>query len=116
MTRPYNLERLHIGELLDLLAAYTKMQSQCFHVLCRRGVSEKELTHVMETAVEDALDSLDDPNEGERSAYGWLKFIVGESLDPVHPDDYSAELARLKRYLVTASLVCVEAGDLDDDE
>lgn len=116
MTRPYNLERLHIGELFDLLAAYTKMQSQCFHVLCRRGVSEKELTHVMESVVEDALDSLDDPHEGERSAYAWLKFIVDQSLDPVHPDDDAAELARLKRYLVTASLVCAEAGDLDDDE
>lgn len=115
MTQPYNLERLNIGELFDLLAAYTKLQSQCFHVLCRRGVSEKELTRVMEAAVEDALDSLDDPHEGERSAYGWLKFIVGQSLDPVHPDNDSAELARLKRYLVTASLVCTEGGDLPDD-
>lgn len=115
MTRPYNLERLHIGELFDLLAAYTKLQSQCFHVLCRRGVSEKELTRIMETSVEDTLDSLNDPYKSERSAYSFLKYIAAQALDPVYPDDDSAELTRLKRYLIVGSMACVEAGDLDDD-
>lgn len=115
MTTADRLDNLHTGELLDLLGAYTKLQSQCFHLLCRRGVSEKELTRVMEAAVENALDSLDDPDKSERSAYSWLQFIVGQSFDPVYSNDDAAELNRLKRYLLTASLVCVEAGDLDDD-
>lgn len=102
-------------ELSELLAAYTKLQSQCFHVLSRRGVSEKELTRIMENAADHALDWLDDPNKSERSAYSWLRFIVGESLDPVYSNDAAAELNRLKRYLLTASLVCTEAGDLPDD-
>lgn len=116
MKPAYNPKDLLTGEFLKLLAAYTKLQSQCFHTLCRRGVSEKELTRIMETAVDDALDSLDDPHKSERSAYIWLKYINEQALDPVYPDDDSAELTRLKRYLMAAAMVCVESGDLDDDE
>lgn len=102
-------------ELSELLAAYTNLQSQCFHVLSRRGVSEKELTRIMEDAADHALDWLDDPNKSERSAYSWLRFIVEESFDPVYSNDDTAELNRIKRYLLTASMVCTEAGDLPDD-
>jgi len=45
----------------------------------------------------------------------WIRFIVGESFQPVFADP-AEELERLKRYLITASLVAAESGALDDEQ
>jgi len=45
----------------------------------------------------------------------WIRFIVSESFQPVFADP-AEELERLKRYLITASLVAAESGALDDEQ
>lgn len=107
-----SISDLETTELLTRLSAYTNLQTQVFHLLCRRGVSEKVTTALMEDAAELALDELESSEES--SAFEWMKFLVREAFTPV-TDEPEKELARLQRYLLTASMVCTEAGDLPDD-
>jgi len=80
--------------------------------LTERGAHVEDLYDNTRAAFESGRDPRGE--EDETSAVDWLRFIVNESFHPVF-EDPEEELERIQRYLVTASLICTEAGDLPDD-
>lgn len=113
MTKPArHLSDLTTVELIDRLCAYMRLEGQCLGALEARGANVKELYDNTRAAFDDGRNC--SRGEDETSAVDWLRFIVNESFHPVF-EDPEEELERIQRYLVTASLICTEAGDLPDD-
>ena len=112
MTPARHLSDLSTVELIDRLFAYMKLEGQCLGALESRGAYAKELYDNARAAFDDGRNC--SRGEDETAAVDWLRFIVNESFYPVF-EDPEEELERIQRYLVTASLICTEAGDLPDD-
>ena len=113
MTKPArHLSDLDTTELVRRLCAYMKLEGQCMRALTDRGAHVKDLYDNTRAAFESGRDPRGEENE--TAAMDWIRFILNESFHPVF-EDPEEELERIQRYLVTASLICTEAGDLPDD-
>lgn len=113
MTKPArHLSDLDTTELVRRLCAYMKLEGQCMRALTDRGAHVKDLYDNTRAAFESGRDPRGE--EDETAAMDWIRFILNESFHPVF-EDPEEELERIQRYLVTASLICTEAGDLPDD-
>lgn len=107
-----HLSDLSTVDLVNRLCSYMKLEGQCMRALTDRGAHVKDLYDNTRAAFEEGRDPRGE--EDETAAVDWLRFIVNESFHPVF-EDPEEELERIQRYLVTASLICTEAGDLPDD-
>lgn len=107
------LRTLDNSELEARLKAYSGMQAQIFRVLCERQAADSA-SQAIEDGAAKGIETMDDPDMSERSAKDWIEWITREAFTPEHQDP-AVEIARLKRYVLTASLTCAEAGDLPED-
>lgn len=108
------INELDTEEIITRLIAYSQLQGQCVRELHRRGIPYTEFTSQEVDAYMAGVDPSGSDETEFTAAADWLKFIVRESLNPLH-DDPARELARLKRYALTASLCCTESGGPPDD-
>lgn len=122
MSRPARyIKDLATDDIITRMLAYARLEAQCLRALRERmdDVDEvlDEALETYESALETYASALApgrcDEDEAT-AAMDWLRFIVHESFNPVF-DDPDEELIRIQRYLVTASLVAAEAGDLPDE-
>lgn len=103
---------LETDELISRLVAYNNLEGRCVRELKAR---EKYTMDVFREALESYKDGRYSRfPEDDSSALEWIRFIVSESFQPVFADP-AEELERLKRYLVTASLVAAESRALDEN-
>ena len=105
---------LDTDEIVTRLLAYIKLEGQCLRALCERSATVEDLHTKSRDAFLAGRDPRGNDEDDETAAMDWLRFIVSESFSPKF-DDPAQELARLKRYLLTASLVASEAGDLPNE-
>ena len=108
------INELDTEEIITRLIAYSQLEGQCVRELKRRGVSLNEFHRQGVNAYIAGVDPAGTDETEFTAAADWLKFIVRESCHPLH-DDPARELARLKRYALTASLCCTESGGPPDD-
>ena len=115
MTAARYIKDLDTDELIKRLLGYSNLEGRCIRELKERH----EFTDEVALAAQGEYIDAQDPGltEDDSSALEWIRFIMSESFHPVF-EDPEEELDRLKRYLVTASLVAAEARTLDeyDDE
>lgn len=115
MTAARYIKDLDTDELIKRLLGYSNLEGRCIRELKAR----REFTDEIADAAQDEYIQGQDSSqpEDDSSAMEWIRFIVHESFYPVF-SDAEEELERLRRYLVTASLVAAEARTLDeyDDE
>lgn len=103
---------LETEELYRRLLAYSNLKGRCIGQLKARGEYSSDLMADSQDEYIRGRESVG--MEDDSSALEWIRFIVSESFHPVF-EDPEEELERLKRYLVTASLVAAEARILDED-
>lgn len=115
MSRPARyIKDLATDDIITRMLAYARLEGQCLRALEERDPNVKDIYD----SAHDAFEAGNDPDgcdeDEATAAMDWLRFIVAESFDPVF-DDPAEELIRIQRYLVTASLVATEAGELPDE-
>lgn len=103
---------LETDELISRLFAYSNLHGRCVREIRDRGLYNGDILIKSHNSFKDGRNSI---TEDDSSAMEWIRFIVGESFQPVFADP-AEELERLKRYLITASLVAAESGALDDEQ
>lgn len=115
MSRPARyIKDLATDDIITRLLAYARLEGQCLRALRERLDDADELIDDALETYEGALDPAGCDEDEATSAMDWLRFIVNESFNPVF-DDPAEELIRIQRYLVTASLVATEAGELPNE-
>lgn len=103
---------LETDELISRLFAYSNLHGRCVRELRDRGLYHGDILRQSHNSFKDGRNSI---TEDDSSAMEWIRFMVSESFQPVFQDP-AEELERLKRYLITASLVAAESGALDDEQ
>lgn len=106
------INQLDTEEIETRYLAYSQLLGQCVRALLARDRQSEELINQSMDAFAAGRDARGE--EDETAAMDWLKFIVRESCHPLH-DDPARELARLKRYVLTAALCCTESEGPPDD-
>lgn len=115
MSRPARyIKDLATDDLITRLLAYVKLEGQCLRALDERGADVKDIYDSAYDTFLAGRDPRGNDEDDETAAMDWLRFIVNESFNPIF-DDPAEELIRIQRYLVTASLVAAEAGELPDE-
>lgn len=115
MSRPARyIKDLATDDIITRLLSYARLYGQCLRALCERVDDVNDVVAEANETYESALDPAGCDEDEGTAAMDWLRFIAAESLNPVF-DDPAEELTRLQRYLVTASLVAAEAGELPDE-
>lgn len=115
MSRPARyIKDLATDDIITRLLAYVKLEGQCLRALDERDADVKDIYDSAYDTFLSGRDPRGNDQDEETAAMDWLRFIVAESFDPVF-DDPAEELIRIQRYLVTASLVATEAGELPDE-
>lgn len=115
MSRPARyIKDLDTDDIIARLEAYAHLEGQCLRALEERGANVKDICDSGRDAFLAGRDPRGNDEDDEIAAMDWLRFIVNESFNPVF-EDPAEELIRLQRYLVTASLVATEAGELPDE-
>ena len=110
-----HISDLDTDDIVKRLLGYSNLEGRCIRELKKRQEFTAEIT---DAALDEYIQGQDPAQpEDDSSAMEWIRFIVSESFQPAF-EDPEEELERLKRYLVTASLVAAEARTLDeyDDE
>lgn len=102
---------LETDELISRLFAYSNLHGRCVRVLRDRGLYNGDILRKSHNSFKDGRHFI---AEDDSSAMEWIRFIVSESFHPVF-EDPEEELERLKRYLITASLVAAESRALDEN-
>lgn len=115
MTRPARyIKDLATDDIITRMVAYARLEAQCLRALRERMDDVDEVLDEALETYESALAPGGCDDDETTAAMDWIRFIVNESFHPVF-EDPEEELERIQRYLVTASLICTEAGDLPDD-
>ncbi|HAT1153057.1 TPA: hypothetical protein I8V91_002100 [Corynebacterium striatum] len=115
MSRPARfIKDLATDDIITRMLAYARREAQCLRALRERMDDVDDVLDEALETYESALAPGRCDEDEATAAMDWLRFIVAESFDPVF-EDPAEELTRLQRYLVTASLVAAEAGELPDE-
>lgn len=104
---------LETEEVYRRLLVYSNLKGRCIGQLKARGEYSSDLLADSQDEYIRGREAIG--LEDDSSAMDWIRFIVSESFQPVFADP-AEELERLKRYLITASLVAAESGALDDEQ
>lgn len=113
MTAARYIQDLDTDEIVKRLLGYSNLEGRCIRQLQERGEYSSEIIAASQDEYYRGRDSTGP--EDDTSALEWIRFIMSESFHPIF-EDPEEELERLKRYLVTASLVAAESRLLDEYE
>lgn len=116
MSRKDRLAELPLAELERRAVNYSVLHSECFDTAVHElGADGPELRRKCLDAAASHLRGYALAANDERSAHELLIELVAAAFAPRH-SDATDELERIRRIIITASLVCMEAEGIDEDE
>ena len=113
-SRKDRLAELPLSELERRAVNYSVLHAECFALaVYEHDADGPALTHKCYDAAASHLHRYDRDTNDERSAHEWLIELVAAAFSPRH-EDAADELERLRRAIITASLVCMESEGIDE--